>query len=178
MPDGPPLNVIEARTRPSAGVADNRDDGRPGPYTTRMTAQTYANHAHRPTPTAVGGFFLVVALASFAMRWFNVGGRASFAVGLLALCGAVLTLLLISRAYTTKLQDRIIRLEMRVRGARVLTPDQQRLLEQLSIKQVVALRFASDPELPALLERATREKLAPADIKRAITVWTPDLDRT
>jgi hypothetical protein len=143
-----------------------------------MTGQTYANHAHRPTLTAVGGFFLVVALASFAMRWSNRGGRGSFAVGLLALTAAVFTLLLISRAYTTKLQDRIIRLEMRVRGARVLTPEQQRVLEQLSIKQVVALRFASDPELPALVERTAREKLAPGDIKRAITVWTPDLDRT
>ena len=86
-----------------------------------MTAQSYANHVHRPTLTAVGGFFLVVALAAFTMRWMNVGGRASFAVGLLALSAAVLTLLLISRAYTTKLQDRIIRLEMRVRGARLLT---------------------------------------------------------
>jgi hypothetical protein len=143
-----------------------------------MTGQTYANHAHRPTLTAVGGFFVVVALASFAMRWFNMGGRGSFAVGLLALTAAVFTLLLISRAYTTKLQDRIIRLEMRVRGARTLTPEQQRVLEQLSIKQVVALRFASDPELPGLVERAAREKLAPGDIKRAITVWTPDLDRT
>jgi hypothetical protein len=143
-----------------------------------MTAQSYANHAHRPTPTAVGGFFLVVALTAFTMRWMNVGGRVSFAAGLLALSAAVLTLLLISRAYTTKLQDRIIRLEMRVRGARLLTPEQQRQLEQLSIKQVVALRFASDAELPALVERTAREKLAPADIKRAITVWVPDLDRT
>jgi uncharacterized protein DUF6526 len=143
-----------------------------------MAAQTYANHAHRPALTALGGFFLVVSLTGFAMRWFEVGGRGSFAVGLLALVAAVGTLLAISRAYTTKLQDRIIRLEMRVRGASLLTPEQQRLLAQLSIKQVVALRFASDPELPALLERAVREKLAPADIKRAITVWSPDLDRT
>jgi hypothetical protein len=40
------------------------------------------------------------------------------------------------------------------------------------------LRFASDEELAALLERAAREKLMPADIKRAIKVWTPDFDRT
>lgn len=143
-----------------------------------MTAQTYANHAHRPTLTALGGFLVVVAVASFAMRWFHVGGRASFAVGLLALSGAVFVLLLISRAYTTKLQDRIIRLEMRVRGASVLTAEQQRLLAQLHVKQVVALRFASDAELPSLLERAAREKMSPADIKRAVTAWTPDLDRT
>jgi hypothetical protein len=143
-----------------------------------MRAQSYANHAHRPTLTALGGFLVVVAVAAFAMRWFHVGGRGSFAVGLLALSGAVFVLLLISRAYTTKLQDRIIRLEMRVRGASLLTAEQQRLLAQLHVKQVVALRFASDAELPSLLERAAREKMSPADIKRAITSWTPDFDRT
>lgn len=141
-----------------------------------MAAQSYANHAHRPTLTAIGGFFVVVAVTAFTMRWRN--GQGSMAVGLLALSAAVFTLLLISRAYTTKLQDRIIRLEMRVRVARLLTPEQQGQFEQLSIKQIVALRFASDAELPALLERTVREKLAPADIKRAITVWVPDLDRT
>jgi uncharacterized protein DUF6526 len=143
-----------------------------------MTAQTYANHAHRPTLTALGGFLVVVAVSAFTMRWFHVGGRASFAVGLLALSAAVFVLLLISRAYTTKLQDRIIRLEMRVRGASLLTAEQQRLLAQMHIKQVVALRFASDTELPALLDRAAREKLSPADIKRAVRSWSPDFDRT
>jgi hypothetical protein len=143
-----------------------------------MTTQSYQNHAHRPTGTVIGGVFVVIALAGFAMRWFGMGGRASFAIGLLALVGAVSSLLWVSRTYTTKLQDRVIRLEMRIRGASLLTPEQQRLLSQLPIKQVVALRFACDGELAALLERASREKLAPADIKRAITVWTADLDRT
>jgi len=92
--------------------------------------------------------------------------------------GAEIMLVVISRTYITKLQDRIIRLEMRVRGVSVLTPEQQGLLAQLGIKQVVALRFASDAEMPVLLERAASEKLTPADIKRAITSWTPDFDRT
>jgi hypothetical protein len=48
----------------------------------------------------------------------------------------------------------------------------------LSMKQLAALRFASDAELPALCERAAREKLAPGDIKRAIRAWTPDYNRT
>ena len=143
-----------------------------------MATQSYQNHAHRPTGTIIGGVFVVIALVAFVMRWFGIGGRDSFAVGLLALVGAVSSLLWVSRTYTTKLQDRIIRLEMRIRSESLLTPDQQRLLAHLPIKQVVALRFASDDELAALLERASREKLAPADIKRAITVWTADLDRT
>ena len=143
-----------------------------------MTTQTFQNHTHRPTLTAIGFLLVVLALVSLVLRWLAIGGRLTFAVGLLGIIGAEILLLLMSRAYTTRLQDRIIRLEMRVRGASVLTPEPQRLLQQLSIKQVAALRFASDGEMPALLERAARERMAPTDIKRAITSWTPDLDRT
>lgn len=139
--------------------------------------QNFENHAHRPLATGVGYLFLVVAVVAFSQRWSG-GGRATFALGLLALCASVATLLLISRVYTTRLQDRIIKLEMRVRTAAFLTPEQQRLLGQLDNKQIAALRFASDAELPALLERAVREKLPPKEIKRAVTSWTPDNDRT
>ena len=100
------------------------------------------------------------------------------AVGLAALMASVLTLIFISRLYTTRLQDRIIRLEMRLRALQLLTPDQQRGMNTLSLKQLAALRFASDAELPALCERAAREKLAPSDIKRAVKNWVPDYDRT
>jgi hypothetical protein len=87
-------------------------------------------------------------------------------------------LIWISRVYTTRLQDRIIRAEMRLRALQLLTPEQQRMLSALSMKQLAALRFASDPELPALAERAARERLEPKDIKRAIRTWIPDFDRT
>lgn len=139
--------------------------------------QSFENHAHRPVATAVGYLFLGIALGFFSTRW-NGGGRLTFAIGLLALCASVATLLAISRTYTTRLQDRIIKLEMRVRTAAFLTPEQQRLLGQLDNKQIAALRFASDAELPALLERAVREKLPPKEIKRAVRSWTPDYDRT
>ena len=67
---------------------------------------------------------------------------------------------------------------MRVRAATLLSPPQQTALSRLSKPQIVALRFASDEELPALLERAEREHLAPDQIKRAIKNWVADLDRT
>ena len=126
--------------------------------------------------TALGFVFAAIATVSFVMRWRASGDRLS--VGLLALCAAVIVLLQISRRYTTRLQDRIIKLEMRVRTASLLTPEQQRLFAQLDNKQIAALRFASDAELPALLERAARERLRPNDIKRAVNNWVPDLDRT
>ncbi len=137
--------------------------------------QTYKNHVHRPVLTAAGYLFVSIALVGFVSRW-RAGDR--LAIGLLELCGAVIVLLLISRRYTTRLQDRIIKLEMRLRTAPLLAPEQQRLFLQLNNKQIAALRFASDLELPALLERAAREQLSPRDIKRAVKTWTPDFDRT
>jgi hypothetical protein len=128
--------------------------------------------------TGLGYLFLAIALTGFALRWFGTGGRSTMALGLAGLMGTSLMLLLISRSYTTKLQDRIIKLEMRMRGASLLTPEQQRLLLQLDNKQIVALRFASDGELPLLVERAARERLRPIEIKRAVKTWVPDLDRT
>jgi hypothetical protein len=101
-----------------------------------------------------------------------------FAAGLAALMVVNAVLLAISRAYTTRLQDRIIKLEMKVRCAKFLSPAQQDILSTLSTPQIVALRFASDEELPALLERADREHLTADQIKRAIKSWVADWDRT
>jgi hypothetical protein len=143
-----------------------------------MSTQTYANHRHNPKLTAIGFLFLVLAAAAFGLRWFDVGGQTMVAVGLASLMISNLVLLMISRVYTTKLQDRIIKLEMKLRCARVLSPAQQGLLSRLSASQIIALRFASDDELPALVERADRERLDADQIKRAITSWVPDLDRT
>jgi hypothetical protein len=142
-----------------------------------MPTQSYENHRHNPRSTGVGFLFVVVAIVGFTMRWF-VGGRWPFALGLGGLIGAVVVLLLISRTYTTALQDRIIKLEMRLRCAQLLAPDRQGALARLSKTQIIALRFSSDEELPGLLERAEREHLTADQIKRAIKNWTPDWDRT
>ena len=143
-----------------------------------MATQTYANHRHNPKMTGIGLLFLLMAIVAFPLRWFEIGGRYTMAIGLFGLMGSLFMLLSVSRVYTTKLQDRIIKLEMRVRCATLLTPAQQAALARLEKPQIVALRFASDAELPALLERAEREKLSADQIKQAITHWLPDSDRT
>jgi hypothetical protein len=97
---------------------------------------------------------------------------------ILAAIAAVFVLTGISRLYTVNLQDRIIMLETKVRCAEVLPAGQDANLAKLSKKQIVALRFASDEELGALLERAARESLSPKDIKASIKTWRPDLHRT
>ena len=143
-----------------------------------MATQTYSNHRHPPKFTGVGFLFLVLAIVAFGLRWFAIGGRVTMALGVAGLIASILVLLLISRTYTTALQDRIIKLEMRVRCAALLSPAQQAAFGQLKKPQLVALRFASDQELPVLLERAQRENLSADDIKKAITNWVPDWDRT
>src|SRR4051812_4006231 len=141
-------------------------------------SQSYDNHVHRPVATIVGYLFLVIALVAFVSTWRQTGARPSVAIGILGLVGSVGTLLLISRTYITRLQDRIIKLEMRLRTTALLNAEQLRGCGKLSNKQLAALRFASDAELAALVDRAVRENLKPDQIKRSIKTWVPDFDRT
>lgn len=143
-----------------------------------MPTQTYETHRHNPKLTGIGFFCLLVAIVGFALRWFGFDRRLTMGLGLLGLIATDLVLLLISRAYTTKLQDRIIKLEMKVRCAGLLTPAQQSILGRLSDPHVIALRFASDAELPALVESVERENLTPDQVKRAIKDWVADWHRT
>ena len=141
-----------------------------------MAEQSFKNHAHRPTQTAIVGLFAVLALTFEIQTTFFGRERRGWAVIMLTL--AVLMLGWISRSYTVRLQDRIILLEMKVRAAELLPAGQDAQLAKLTKPQIIALRFASDEELGALLDRAVRENLAPKDIKAAIKTWRPDLYRT
>jgi hypothetical protein len=141
-----------------------------------MTEQNYARHAHQPRLTYAAGAFTVIAMMSFVAAWFF--GWVWRDLGLVSLAFAVATLATISRVYIVRLQDRIILLEMKIRGAELLTPELETRLLQLRPKQVVALRFASDAELADLLEKAVRENLSPDQIKREVKHWRADLLRT
>jgi hypothetical protein len=139
-------------------------------------AQSYAQHTYRPTATFIASAFVLVSLIA-------AGGAAIFGwnsrdIALISVVLAVAVLVAISRTYIVRLQDRIIMLEMKVRCAEVLPAGQDALLAELTPKQIVALRFASDDELGALLQRAVREKLSPDQIKQSVQRWRPDYHRT
>jgi hypothetical protein len=136
-------------------------------------AQTYANHVYRAiawTITWSAGLLVLLVLLLYAYREPTY---LSFALA--ALAGTVLATLSLLRVFALRLQNRIIRLEMQVRLARL---GRERELQRLTMRQIIALRFASDAELPALIDRATAEQLTADAIKRAVRDWQGDHLRT
>ena len=103
-----------------------------------------------------------------ARLWFALAGVA------LAL---LLTLLLVRQHYALKLQDRLIRLEVRQRYFELTGQRFAELERQLTLPQILNLRLAGDDELPALAEAAAREKLDGKAIQARINNFQPDTMR-
>ncbi|MCL2659920.1 MAG: DUF6526 family protein [Acidobacteriaceae bacterium] len=82
-----------------------------------------------------------------------------------------------TRMNDLKLQDRIIRLEERLRLATLLPAEERASIGKLSTPQLIALRFASDEEAPGLVRKTLGENLRPVDIKKSIVNWRADYHR-
>jgi hypothetical protein len=95
------------------------------------------------------------------------------AIHVLAILWLVL-LMFKTRIYSLKVQDRVIRLEERLRLAGVLPASLPPRIGELSIDQLIGLRFASDAELPGLVEKALGGNWNRKQIKEAIENWRAD----
>jgi hypothetical protein len=138
--------------------------------------QTRANHTRRDP---VFHFFLLPALF-LLLIWTVVHlvyYKNSESMILVALVLLVLLMLLKMRMYAAKVQDRVIRLEERLRLSALLAEPLRGRITEATESQLVGLRFASDAELPGLFARALNEKLNQKQIKDAIQNWRADYCR-
>jgi hypothetical protein len=138
-----------------------------------QTEQNFKNHARTdPIYHYVLLFIfllnLILCVVNFfrSESWFN-GWLIVVAVGLILLLGK-------TRSYSLKVQDRVIRLEERLRLGQLMPESMRPRISELSEKQLIALRFASDEELPVLAEQALNERLTSKEIKQRILHWRPD----
>jgi hypothetical protein len=138
-----------------------------------MSGQTYASHVHRPRLWLIASSASGVAL--LLSLWVLVRAPSLESALLVILAVVAVLGVTLTRMFALRLQDRIIRLEMHTRLTHL---GRAADLSRLSLRQVIALRFASDAELPALIERAVAEKLTADQIKRAVTDWQGDYLRT
>jgi len=98
----------------------------------------------------------------------------SFGIIILLIGWILLTMLFRSRGFALKAQDRAIRAE---EGLRFFILTGKRLDQRLTIKQIIALRFASDEEFPLLAGKAAEEGLSNKEIKQQIRSWRSDWHR-
>jgi len=139
-----------------------------------QTPQTYKNHT-RFFP--LFHFFVApVLLINFllAIRRLYLQPSLSTTWGLV-FAVALVGLALASRLMALTVQDRVIRLEMRLRMQQMLPPELCARIDDFTRQQLVALRFASDAELPDLVRDVLAGKLAtPKAIKERVRTWTAD----
>lgn len=140
-----------------------------------MKEQTLANHTRIvPAFHIVALPILGLNLADQIYRMVRIGISFDSVVSLL-LAIALILVALYARMFALTVQDRVIRLEMRLRLEGVLPPDLKPLIPKFSVNQLVALRFASDAELPSLCRRVLEEKLTKrGSIKQLIKTWKAD----
>jgi uncharacterized membrane protein len=137
-----------------------------------MAQQNFKNHSQ-----IVYGYYLstgvpILVLIGFSVYKIIKGDMSTDVAIMFLLTGWILLMMLFrSRGFALKAQDRAIRAEESLRYFQLTG---RRLPQQLTLRQIIALRFASDEELPALTEAALRENLSNKEIKQKIQNWRAD----
>ena len=140
-----------------------------------MKQQDLSNHARVvPAFHMVALPILLLNLIDQIYRIVHLGFSFDTVVSLL-LAIALILVALYARMFALTVQDRVIRLEMRLRLEQVLPPDLKSRIPQFTVNQLVAMRFASDAELPDLARQVVDEKIDNRkSIKQLIKTWKAD----
>jgi len=139
-----------------------------------MSEQNFKNHMklvpafhYFAMPVLVFNFFWMLSRLRY--------GVTRHAVADVLVAAAIVVLLFCARLFALKAQDRVIRLEERLRYERLLPADLKPRIGEFSVDQIVALRFAGDDELPALARKVLDEKIGDrAAIKKLVQHWKAD----
>jgi cell division protein FtsL len=138
------------------------------------TAQSYENHA-KFVPLyhyVLLPLLLVNVLVTAYQAWRQPSLLAGWAI---VTAVAFMGTALFARTFALKAQDRVIRLEERLRMRELLTPDQKAQVNDFSTDQLIALRFAGDAELPHLAATVRRDNIQRRDaIKKMVKHWRTD----
>jgi hypothetical protein len=139
--------------------------------------QSYANHARTHPPfhffLAPGMLLLLIlSIVNVVRHYHRLDAWILLLIGVLSPVA-----LLLIRIIPLRVQDRLIRLEERLRLQALLSAELSARVGELTESQLVALRFASDEELPGLVAKVLTARMASKDIKKAIVTWRADTFR-
>lgn len=141
-----------------------------------QTPQNFENHIRNDKVIVTVAIMYVVALIVTVVGIFTAPFVIALGVLITAIAG--LGTAAMARGYSTKVQDRIVRLEMRLRLKELLDENTQSRIPDLTLSQLIGLRFASDEELPGLTRKVLDENITKAsEVKKLVTDWQPDYHR-
>lgn len=140
------------------------------------TPQSYAHHTRWDPPFHffVLPVFVIATIAAIVHYVMHFHHHPIHGLFVIIFALAALMAIFKIRLNALKVQDRVIRLEERLRLATVLPEALRSRIPELTVTQLVALRFASDGELPGLVQKTLNEKLSRDDIKKNIQNWRAD----
>ena len=140
-----------------------------------MAEQTFASHV-RWVP-GFHYFVMPVIVLNFGWsiyRWRAAGFSLDAFISVLT-AAALMMLMFYARLFALKVQDRVIRLEERLRLEKLLPADLKPRIEEFTCGQLVAMRFASDAELPALARKVLTDNIRGGKaIKQMVQSWRAD----
>jgi len=136
-------------------------------------SQNFKNHGRFDPPYHF--FLTIVSIASIIIAIVAVVRHPGFhSAWMLVLALASLVLLFRLRTYPLKVQDRVIRLEERLRLQSLAPPEWRPQIDRLNEDQLIGLRFAGDDEVVELARQALEQNLNRKQIKERIRNWRPD----